>query len=60
MVQNTQKETINAEEFIEKHPVAGVMAKIGAAAVVIALIALVNGIVVAFELFPLLLMLEGR
>lgn len=59
-MQNTQEKTINAEEFIEKHPVAGVMAKIGAVAVIIALIAVVNGIVVAFELLPLLLMLESR
>ena len=50
---DNQKETETAEQFIEKHPTAGVLAKIGAVSIVIALIALVNGIVVAFELLPI-------
>lgn len=59
-MQDKQQETINAEEFIEKHPIVGVMAKIGAVAVVIALIALVNGIVVAFELFTITADVRGQ
>ena len=46
--------------FAERHPWLDVLAKIGAVCIFIAILALINGVVLAFELLPMMLMLTGK
>lgn len=46
--------------FEERHPWLNMLAKIGAVCIFIAILALINGVVLAFELLPMMLMLTGK
>lgn len=46
--------------FEENHPWLNMMAKIAALCIFIAIVALINGVVLAFELLPMMLMLTGK